>query len=204
MKKLLTLFLTMILSACMTNAQNVQVEPKGEFASINNKETIDTIKVIQSNNSHIIDKIVTNSEIYAPPVFYALSKALFDSGKKQEAMFWFYAGQLRARGDANKSLDVSAKQAVSVLNMNYGKEINKYSFSNLESLKKTVNEVVAWDKKTARDYDPRWIALHGMDAFTKTTIRFSPQAEWESINIKTREDYLKSFNKAIKMMKKKG
>src|SRR5215212_9300237 len=32
-----------------------------------------------------------------PAVFYMLAKKLFEAGEKDEAVFWFYAGQLRYR-----------------------------------------------------------------------------------------------------------
>jgi len=41
-------------------------------------------------------------ENYAPPVFYALSEALLVRGEKDDAAFWFYAGQIRTRFDAHK------------------------------------------------------------------------------------------------------
>lgn len=57
------------------------------------------------------------------------------------------------------------------------------------------------DVKLPRNYDPRWIALHGMDAFTGTKVRFEPKSEWSSIDQKTRKTYLAEFREALSSLK---
>ena len=44
--------------------------------------------------------------------------------------------------------------------------------SDINKLTESIGDVAAWDKKTDRNFDPRWIALHGMDAFLKETVTF--------------------------------
>ncbi len=182
----------------------VKIKPKGEFAKIAVSYSNGAIDSLKLNNSNIIAKVIATPQNYNPSVLYALATTLFGNDRKEEAAFWFYAGQLRARSDANKCLDKTARQAVSVLNANHGPDINKFAMSKLSFLKKTVADVIEWDKSTARNYDARWIALHGMDAFSKKEVRFEDQSEWEKINGKTREDYFNGFNKAVKSLEKRG
>jgi len=204
MKKTIVAALVTFLIGCAAGPRDMAVQPKGEFASIDTSTSIATIKSIQANDAATIDSVVSSPGKFAPPVLYALSSALFDPGKKREAMFWFYAGQLRARSDANKSLDPSAKQAMTVLNDQYGPKINKFAFTDIENLKKTINDVIEWDKKTERSYDARWIALHGMDSLTESKVRFAPPSQWEEIDTKTRDDYLNGFKQALQTMKQQG
>lgn len=200
MKKLSVLFLSMIFSISVV-AGNASVSPKGEFASIDVKTQNKMFKKLSKGKSSYIEKVLEKPGEYNPSVLYALSDALFKKGRKDEAMFWFYAGQLRARSDANKSLDKSAGQGVRVLNQTYGMQINQYAFTNIANLESTIDKVVAWDKRTPRSYDPRWIALHGMDAFTKKVVAFEPGEKWTEIDDKTREEYLKGFKQAMEQMK---
>ncbi|WP_158000173.1 DUF6683 family protein, partial [Melaminivora alkalimesophila] len=143
---------------------------------------------------------------YAPPVLYALSHVLMQQGRNDQAMFWFYAGQLRGRYDANRCADVSARQAIAVLNQRYGGPINQYAFRHLPQLEKTVQEVLAWDRRTPHDYDHRWINLHGMGAFGASgggegpAALSLPEAQWPAIAEQTRVDYLKGFQEAMARM----
>ncbi len=155
-----------------------------------------------SQKNSLITKIKAHPEKYAPPVFYALSDVLFKTDKKA-AMFWFYAGQLRARYDANRCTDVSAGAAIGSLNYSFGLQINQYAFKNLDQLKSTIEEVIKFDKKTPHKYDQRWINFHGMAAFDKNNKMTSkPRSEWEAIEQKTRDDYFKDFQNAIKQLEK--
>jgi hypothetical protein len=201
MKNAIIAMLVVVLVGCAAGPREVAVRPKGEFASIDTLSVGSTIKAVLANDGATIDSVVSSPGKYAPPVLYALSSVLFDAGRKQEGVFWFYAGQLRARSDANKSLDPSAKQAMAVLNDQYGPKINKFAFSDIENLKKTINDVSEWDKRTERSYDARWIALHGMDSLTESKIRFAPSSQWEVIDTKTRDDYLNGFKQALQTMK---
>ena len=49
-----------------------------------------------------------------PATYYILAQKLFESGKKDEAVFWFYAGQLRYRFHllANPNLEPSGDPAL--------------------------------------------------------------------------------------------
>lgn len=198
MKKLIIAFLSMLLSISVIASD---VSPKGEFVEIDIKGQNKTFKKLSKGKSSYIEEVLEKPGEYNPAVLYALSDALFKKRQEDEAMFWFYAGQLRARSDSNKSLDKSAGQGVGVLNQRFGMQINQYAFTNIPNLEKTIEKVVVWDKETPRNYDPRWIALHGMDAFTEKEIAFEPKEKWDDINDKTRKEYLNDFKQAIAQMR---
>lgn len=150
-----------------------------------------------------IAKVKQHPEKYPPVVFYLMSRALFEKGEKDDAAFWFYAGQLRARTDANICADKTARQAVSVLNMTFGTPINQYTFQDKDKLEKTVKEVIAWDESTPHHYDQRWINPHGMESFKdkgKKVPESLPQKDWDKIREATRKSYLDSFNKVMKIL----
>ncbi len=193
-------------------AETIIVPRTGEYARIDVRLLNETLQILTNGSAgekaKAIEAIKATPALYAPPVFYALSKVVFDEGNKVEGAFWFYVGQLRARFDANRCADVSARQAVAVLNQRYGPLINKYTFANLEILEGLVPRVLEWDKLTPHKYDHRWINIHGMGAILtgmdgddKKAALSLPEPQWAEIKEKTRSDYLRGFQQALAEMK---
>ena len=150
-----------------------------------------------------IERVKSHPENYAPPALFVLSAVLFRDGKKDEAVFWFYAGQLRAVFDAKRCADVSARGAPTVLTQNYGPSITEYAFKNKKRLKETIVKVVAWDRKMPHNYDHRWINLESMDVMidalgedgdkTSSNRTSLPKKQWKKIAEDTRQEYLDAF-----------
>lgn len=114
-----------------------------------------------------------------PATYYILAQKLFESGKKDEAVFWFYAGQLRYRFHlmANPNLEPSGDPALfASLSEVIGRPINEYAFGDLKALDATLDKVLTWDEETA-------------NGFTSTKAH---KAEW----VKTREG-LKGMRKQV-------
>ncbi|WP_353189210.1 hypothetical protein [Pandoraea pnomenusa] len=207
-----------LLPCAQVSAETVTVAPVGDYATIDTQRTNQALQVFAKGTPlekrAAADEIVAHSENYAPPVFYALSQALFEDGKQDEGAFWFYAGQLRARFDANRCADKTAKSAVSGLNNRYGPLINQYMFKDVSKLEALIPEVVAWDRKTPHSYDHRWINLHGMAAMMAglnaksglaqpSSAMSLPQEQWERIAEQTRLEYMRGFQEAMAAMKNK-
>lgn len=195
------LILITLLTALLTTAygQTKQIKPKGVYKEIEVAKHNEAIEHLHGENQSLkqqtISSVLQNPNDYNPPVLYALSRELFLQDKKDEAAYWFYVAQLRARYDANRCADRSAAQAVSVLNGEYGPDINKYAFANHDSLRSTVKKAVAFVKANKENYDHRWLNLHGMDVFLneKGKTLSMPQEEWPAIKSKTVDDYYSSF-----------
>ena len=193
-----------------TASAQVAVQPPAEYAQIDVERARTALQALGSPDAatrqRAIAQVQEAPQRYAPPVLYALSHVLLQQGQSEQAMFWFYAGQLRGRYDANRCADASARQAIGVLNERYGGPINQYAFRHLPQLEKTVQEVIAWDRRTPHDYDHRWINLHGMDAFGASSDRGEakalslPEAQWAAIAEQTRTDYFKGFQAAMARM----
>jgi secreted protein with Ig-like and vWFA domain len=84
---------------------SITVTPKGEYATIDTRLANDSLQFLTKGTAEdrdrTIEAIQAHPENYAPPVLYGISNVLFAAGKQDDALFWFYAGQLRARVDAN-------------------------------------------------------------------------------------------------------
>ena len=193
--------------------QQVPVQPRGEYAQIDVRLVNETMAALLGPNADLqqrtILQVKQQPEKFAPPVFYALSGALMQRGEKDDAAFWFYAGQLRARFDANRCADVSARQAVNTLTHLFGQDVNRHAFQDIPKLEALIPRVVEWDRQTPHRYDHRWINLHGMNAILASegatpqapAALSAPQEEWERIAEKTRQDYLEGFREAMTRFK---
>ena len=215
---ILTVSILLSINGCSTQHQQTNLRMKGVYAEIDTSNAIDTIRLLSDKNDNIVSKTIVsikeNSENFAPPVLYELSRALFSLNKKDEAAFWFYAGQLRARFDADRCPDISARQAVSVLNQEYGTPINQYAFQDISKFESIIHSVVEWDRATPHNYDHRWINLHGLDATlsamgepSNNTSLSLPTEQWEEIAENARKKYLENLEKVLllaKSMQKEG
>lgn len=190
-----------------TQISTIEVEPKGEYSKITVEDQNSLLEDLNSTNTEKQDqaaaKILENPNSFSPPVLYSLSNYLFGKEEKYKAAFWFYTGQLRARYDANRCVDKTAGQAVSVLNENFGYQINEYGFADLTNLEKIIGEVVEFVKNNEELYDNQWINLHGMGAFLNEDKPLSkPKSEWKTIKTQTINDYHSGFKEAVESMKK--
>ncbi len=212
--KRITLLLTVALGFVFSlgYAQAIEIEPKGIFKEIDVARHNTAIEILNGKNKElkqqIIDSILINPNYYNPPVIYALSRELYSQAKNDEAAYWFYLAQLRARYDANLCMDNSAKQVVSVLNDEYGPEINKYAFQDINKLENTVTGVVDFVRTNEENYDHRWVNLHGMEAISASfdnkseKIELSqPKMKWAKIKKHTVDDYYNGFIEYVKSKK---
>lgn len=206
--------LFLILAQPFAGAETINLPPVGEYAKIDVKLAEQSIKDLTQGSPAEKEKriaaIKSTPEKYVPAVFYVLSNQLFSQGQKEEGAFWFYAGQLRARYDANRCADISARSGVAVLNQEYGPMINKYMFQHIDKLEALIPKVIDWDRTTPHDYDQRWLNLHGMGAIetslgdTQKQSLSLPEAQWEEIAEKTRKDYMEGFREAMIEAKKRA
>lgn len=210
--KLYPLLLCALLAACSskpsveqaekpapdTSSQSPQeITPKGEFAQIDVSRSQQAMDAITSGKADTINEILKTPNEYAPPVLYLMSAIMFDNDYQDQATFWYYAAQLRARSDANKSGDNTAHTAVNQLNQRFGIRIAPYSMSNPQRLQGIVSQVLEWDSEQDRSYDPRWIALQGKDVVTETKVNFAPRDKWQEIDALTRNQFRQGLEQAL-------
>lgn len=82
-----------------------------------------------------------------PLELFSPAAVLFQQGRKDDAVFWFYAAQLRVRhqlvfekGDRG--------QLLTVMMMTVGVPINNYAFQDVSNLNRILDRVLEWDRRT--------------------------------------------------------
>jgi hypothetical protein len=93
-------------------------------------------------------KIETALPNHHPSAYYGYAIRLFDQGKKDDAVFWYYVGQLRYRFHlkANPNLEPSGDPAAfSALSATIGPIINPYAGGSVREWGKAIDRALQWD-----------------------------------------------------------
>ena len=93
-----------------------------------------------------------------PAAYYQLAAKLFADGKKDEAVFWYYVGQLRYRLHLQtaKNLDPSGDPALfTSLSETVGRPLNEYAFGDIPKLAATIDKVLEWDAAHDNGFTPK-------------------------------------------------
>jgi hypothetical protein len=107
-----------------------------------------------------LDDLVKDVEHQHPAAMFILAKRLFDAGRRDEAVFWFYEGQLRWRSlirNANPSgqpIFNGEQDHFDVLFSDVGPDINHYAFGDIPALRRAIAAVLDWDAAHADDFTP--------------------------------------------------
>lgn len=200
--RLLCLFCAVWLSACVTVGQDAEKKPKapefqGEFAQLVRQPTEQAVNGLLSGNNQTLEAVLTDPNVYTPPVLFALAHQLYQQGEITPALFWFYTAQLRARSDANKSLDPTTQAGVTELTRKYCDAINRYAHTHPHEVSKAVRMALEWDKQTKRYYNVYWVALYGADSRVKEKVEFKPREQWNQIDEQTRLGFEKGLQQLL-------
>jgi hypothetical protein len=99
-----------------------------------------------------------NLENEHPAAYYRHAAQLFTQGNKDEAVFWFYLGQLRYRFHLNaaKNLNPAGDPALfAALSNDVGQPLNEYAFGDIPKLAATIDKVLAWDAAHENGFTPK-------------------------------------------------
>jgi ankyrin repeat protein len=184
----------------------VYQKPVGQYATVKTADDIRLMKVLMyataDAKAEAVKKVLASPSKFTPPVLLALVPNLMHQGAKDDAVFWYLAGYLRARYDGNRCTDSSARAGFGVLFATFAPV--QYIREKPSTLEPLLQKVIDWDKKTPYGYDHRWINMHGLSAFSSAADSDPlslPQSEWPIIQARTRKEFLEEFTKIIAQLK---
>lgn len=111
-----------------------------------------TADSVQKLASHEIEQRLPKEH---PSAYYLYAGRLWSEGLSDDAVFWFYAGQLRFRFHlrANPKLDPSGDPALfASLNATLGESLNLYVGGDPKKWMEQIDRVLTWDEKTANGF----------------------------------------------------
>lgn len=98
------------------------------------------------------EEIIHNpASLQEPLSLFSPATVMFLNGKKDEAVFWYYAAQLRTRYQLAFEKE-DRGQLLAVIAQTEGKLISSYALLDTKKFIKTLDHVLEWDKKTANPF----------------------------------------------------
>jgi len=191
-----------LLTGCAQENTEAMFQPHGEYRLLPLETTQRQVNAILQANQTTMTEVQLHPNNVTPPVLFALSYQLFVQDHFHDALFWFYTAQLRARSDANKSLDITTQQGVTKLSQQFGREITAYAKQHPDQLEQAMIDVLHWDKTAIRRYNPRWVALHGNEVLHQDTYAFMPMDRWPEIDRLTRDEFARGFARQMLQLRK--
>jgi hypothetical protein len=94
------------------------------------------------------EELLAEVENAHPALYYIVAAKLMCEGRWDEAVFWYYVGQLRFRIHlaARPEIDPTGDPALfASFTEVIGRPINEYAFGDIEAVTATIDEVLKWD-----------------------------------------------------------
>lgn len=122
-----------------------------------------------------------------PSSYYLYASRLFSQGQKDDAVFWFYVGQLRYRIHlkAHPELDPTGDPAVfSSLSATMGRKINEYAGGNVKDWVKAIDKALKWDEHNANGFTSKkkYSAVHKEIRSGLKSMRDQVESETDTIH----------------------
>lgn len=90
-----------------------------------------------------LERLIADVEHQHPGTYFILAKRLMDVGRADEAVFWFYVGQLR--WGAYLSRHSSEAQVFLAMKETLGQPLNEYIGGDIQAWVAMIDKVLAWD-----------------------------------------------------------
>ena len=104
-----------------------------------------------------IEELRSGISSHHPADYYILAARLFQTDKKEDAVFWFYAGQLRwrMRLDCFGSEPGGESALFGAMNQQVGTLINEYAGGYPGKWVETIHRVVEWDTSEPSEFEDK-------------------------------------------------
>jgi hypothetical protein len=104
------------------------------------------------------DELLADVDNTHPALYYIIAAKLMCEGRLDEAVFWYYIGQLRYRIHlaARPELDPTGDPALfASFTEVIGRPINEYAFGDINAVAATIDKVLMWDDEHPDGFTPK-------------------------------------------------
>lgn len=157
-----------VLSASVsTNSNATTTKNPAAITSINssttstNNHTADTSNAVSSDNEladQSIEDLKQDIVDKHPVNYFILAAKLYNEGSFDEAVKWYYIGQIRFRAylEANPDLEQSEDPALYyALRYSLGTPINEYAGQNVDNWARLIEEAYKWHSDNPNGFTPK-------------------------------------------------
>ncbi|MFC4256463.1 hypothetical protein GRI97_09950 [Altererythrobacter xixiisoli] len=108
-------------------------------------------------DTQTVDEIIEQADKVHPATLYQLAGQLMAQGRRDEAVKWFYVGQLRYRFllAANPSARAKDEPLFASLSESVGRPVNEYAFGDVDAAVKEIDAALAWDAANPNAITPK-------------------------------------------------
>ncbi len=92
-----------------------------------------------------------------PAALYILASKLLAEGRPDEAVRWFYIGQIRYRYHlmSDPAIVGNDQPLFSAMNESIGRPINEYAFGDVDAAVAEIDAALAWDDANPNNFTPK-------------------------------------------------
>lgn len=103
------------------------------------------------------EQIMAGAQSVHPAALYVLASKLMHVGRHDEAVRWFYIGQLRYRFHLATDPPNAGDERIlfSALSESVGRPVNEYAFGDVDAAAREIDAALAWDAAHANDFTSR-------------------------------------------------
>lgn len=146
--RFMSVMMAVVLLATPTLAERYKALPTA-------RDNAEMSRRLMNGEQFLLKKFLKSPEQYHWTSFYQAADALFKQGKKDEAVKWYYIGQIRARVAAGIDPDPSRNNAMMVaMAQGIGKPIMAYAHEDQDNWLEQIDAALAWDKEHPLPADP--------------------------------------------------
>lgn len=113
----------------------------------------------ESHTNVPIPELIAGITKQEPVHYYLLSARLLKEGRPDEAVFWYYAGQLRWRyyalANPEKASGGESSALMGAFHHSLGTPINEYAYGDLEKYRQMLADVIRWDEENPNEFCPK-------------------------------------------------
>lgn len=130
-----------------------------------------------------------------PELLFYTSVVLYRNGRKDEALFWYYAAQLRSRYLAIVDPTANRHSLLTVMSLTYGPLMENYGRQDTSRFVRVIDDVLEWDKRLSKTSHDSMTLNSGTETRVEQVytglrkMRAKLLAERETIEKRARSDY---------------
>ena len=152
------------------------------------------IKKTDAEKKGLWNYVQNNPDKVTPITYMALADYIFALGDKNDGLFWYYVGSLRAYEDLHMCDDKTAWAQVQIYPMLAPKTAEYSGTLSADERGKLTKKALKWDEEHSKRVNPEWACYHGMEVFSKGKVTTKPLSEYPAVQKEFREKVLKSLS----------
>ena len=201
MKKIfvISIIFSLLIGNIVFAAEKLSANVKKAVKYMQENNAVQTLQLAKGFDSYekkeFINWIQNNPE-KTIPVFYMFMADEIYKTNKDDAVFWFSVGKLRAVEDVRMCKDSTNTSQIAVFSMMAPNTVQYQNQKGYKYILEKLEAAIKYDNAHPQRLNPVWACYHGLSAFSGK-IEVLPSYEFEKIKNDTQETFVNSIKRRI-------